>query len=95
MASPFSAAVDAAYRAFGVAATWNGAAVTVIRSSQDSADLGQTRAIARDTVIAVRVSEKATVARGDTVVIGADTLTVQAYEQDSERLEWRCAVRKA
>lgn len=95
-ASAFAAAEAVVFGTFGVAAIYKAAGtgadtpVTVIRSqpTADSAAFGIS-VRAGTQVIEVRVSDVATLAKGDTFTIGADVLTVAgAPALDRQRSMW-------
>ena len=93
----FAAAMDAIFADINMAteATWTpqGGAplpVRVIRKAPDElTTFGAARILSDTTIIDVRVSEMPTPKPGDTIIIGADTFTIQGEpRRDSERLIW-------
>ncbi len=100
LASAFAGAVDALFRDINVAddALWRaggigaGIAVRVIRKTPDEViGLGASRAILPAVIIAVRGSEVAAPASGDTAQIGAALFDIIAQpRRDSLGLVWEC-----
>lgn len=100
MLSAFSEAVDVIFTDDNVAedAVWRvggtgvGVPVRVIRKSPDEiASFGASRAILPAVIIAVRGSEVASPATGDTVQIGAAVFDIIAEpRRDSLGLAWEC-----
>jgi len=93
----FAAAMDAIFADANMAveATWTpqgGGAVPVrvIRQAPDEmTTFGAARILSDTTIIDVRVSEMTSVKSRDTIIIGADTFTVQGEpKRDRERLIW-------
>lgn len=99
-ASAMTRAQSAIYRTFGVPATYTPAAgapidCTVIRTERSPDALvqfGQTAVIAAARLFEARASEVPTPARGDTLTVDGDTLTVSAEPRhpdgDHDRLLW-------
>ena len=99
-AAAASRALAAQYRTFGVPATYTPAsgdpvACTVIpteRSPDALVQFGQTAVIAGARLLEVRATEVPTPARGDTLTVDGDTLTVSAEPRhpdgDHDRLLW-------
>ena len=95
--SAFSAAVDAIFQDANMAAdaTWTPQGgvplpVRVIRKAPDElTSFGAARILSDTTLVDVRVSEIPTPKPGDTIIIGADTFTIQGEpKRDRERLVW-------
>jgi len=95
--SAFAAAMDAIFQDANMAAdaTWtpqSGAPlpVRVIRKAPDElTSFGAARILSDTMIIDVRVSEIPTPKPGDTIIIGADTFTIQGEpKRDRERLIW-------
>ena len=95
--SAFSAAVDAIFQDANMAAdaiwTPQGGAplpVRVIRKAPDElTSFGAARILSDTTIVDVRVSEMPSPKPGDTIIIGADTFTIQGEpKRDRERLIW-------
>lgn len=86
-------AVDAVWRSGGSGA---GVPVRVIRRAPDDVMTWRDGRVRVETVfIDVRVSEAATLAKGDTFTIDTATFTVTgAPERDSERLVWKAEARE-
>ena len=99
-AAAMTRAQSAIYRTFGVPATYMPAAgdpvaCTVIpteRSPDALVQFGQTAVIAGARLLEVRATEVPTPARGDTLTVDGDTLTVSAEPRhpdgDHDRLLW-------
>lgn len=97
MTGAFAAADEVIFATFGVGATWKaggngpGVACTVVRErpTADAGAFGST--MLRDAqVISLRAAEVAAPAKGDTITIGAEVLTVRAVRQDSLSLVFVC-----
>ncbi|NOX73483.1 MAG: hypothetical protein GXP03_07635 [Alphaproteobacteria bacterium] len=96
--SAFAAAMDAIFQDqnMAVEATWTPQGgvplpVRVIRKAPDElTSFGAARILSDTTLIDVRVSsEMPSVKSGDTIIIGADTFTIQGEpKRDRERLIW-------
>ena len=95
--SAFAAAMDAIFTDANMAAeaTWSpqGGAplpVRVIRKAPDElTTFGAARILSDTTLVDVRVSDMASPKPGDTIIIGADTFTIQGEpKRDRERLIW-------
>jgi len=93
----FAAAIDAIFQDQNMAAeaTWTPQGgvplpVRVIRKAPDElTSFGAARILSDTTIIDVRVSEMPSVKSGDTIIIGADTFTIQGEpKRDRERLIW-------
>jgi len=92
-----AAAMDAIFQDANMAAdaTWTpqGGAplpVRVIRKAPDEmTTFGAARILSETTLVDVRVAEMASPKPGDTIIIGADTFTIQGEpKRDRERLIW-------
>jgi len=93
----FAAAIDAIFADANMAAdaTWTPQGgvplpVRVVRKAPDElTSFGAARILSDTTLVDVRVSEMASVKSGDTIIIGADTFTIQGEpKRDRERLIW-------
>jgi len=93
----FAAAMDAIFADQNMAAeaTWTPQGgvplpVRVIRKAPDElTSFGAARILSDTTLIDVRVFEMPSVKSGDTIIIGADTFTIQGEpKRDRERLIW-------
>jgi len=93
----FAAAMDAIFSDSNMAAeaTWTPQGgvplpVRVIRKAPDElTNFGAARILSDTTLVDVRVSEMPSVKPGDTIIIGADTFTIQGEpKRDREQLIW-------
>jgi len=98
----FAAAMDAIFADANMAveATWTPQGgvplpVRVIRKAPDElTSFGAARIMSDTTIIDVRVSEMPSVKPDDTIIIGADTFTIQGEpKRDRERLIWTLDLR--